>query len=81
MKIYNSDEDIIQNLKDAGCSNSQIQELLELYKQGKKQRIYAILDKHRKNILTKVHKEEKQIDCIDYFIYQMEREGWYGIKK
>lgn len=71
--MYNSDEDIIQNLKDAGCDNKQIQELLELYKNGEKEKVHKILDEHRKNVLNKVHKNEKQIDCIDYFIYQMER--------
>ncbi len=71
MDAYSSEENIIQNLKDAGCSAAQIQELIELYKQGKKEKILKILDKHRKNVLDKVHKNEKQIDCIDYFIYQM----------
>lgn len=71
--MYNSDEDIIENLKDAGCDNKQIQELLELYKNGEKEKVHKILDKHRKYVLNKVHKREKQIDCIDYFIYQMER--------
>ena len=71
----NLKEAIIQNLKDAGCSHQQIQELLELYKQNKKEKIHKILDKHRKNVLNKVHESEKQIDCIDYFIYQIERQG------
>lgn len=73
MNIYNSDEDMIENLKDAGCDNKQIQVLLELYKNGEKEKVHKILDKHRKNVLNKVHKNEKQIDRIDYFIYQMER--------
>ena len=73
MNIYNSEQEIIQNLKDAGCDNKQIHKLIELYKQGSKDKIYKILEKHRKNILNKVHKNEKQINCIDYFIYQMER--------
>ncbi len=73
MDVYNSEQDIIQNLKDAGCDDKQIQELQELYEQGQKEKMHKILEKHRKNILDKVHKNEKQIDCIDYFIYQMER--------
>lgn len=68
-----SEQDVIQNLKDAGCDNNQIQELIELYKHNKKDKILKILEEHRKNILGKVHKNEKQIDCIDYFVYQMER--------
>lgn len=68
-----SEQELIQNLKDAGCDNKQIEELIELYKQGKKDEICKILEKHRKNVLNTVHKKEKQIDCIDYFIYHMEK--------
>lgn len=71
MDVYRKEKEIIQNLKDAGCDNKQIQELMELYKQGQKEEMHKILDKHRKNILNKVHKNEKEIECIDYFIYQM----------
>lgn len=71
MKMYDVEEDMIQNLKDAGCSNKQIQELAELYRKNKKDDIYQILTKHRKKVLDKIHKNEKQIECIDYFIYKM----------
>lgn len=73
MNAYNSEEDIIQNLKDAGCSDKEIKKLITLYKEGKKEEIYRIMEKHRQNILKNVHKNEKQINCIDYFIYQMKR--------
>lgn len=75
MDVLNSEQCIIQNLKDAGCDNKQIQELLKLYKQGQKEKVHKILEEHRKNVLDKVHKNERQIDCIDYFIYQMEKEN------
>lgn len=36
MDVYNSEQDMAQNLKDAGCNNKQIQELLEkAYNMGK----------------------------------------------
>ncbi len=71
MKMYDTEEDMIQNLKDAGCGNKQIQELVELYRKNKKDDIYQILTTHRKKVLDKIHKNEKQIECIDYFIYKM----------
>lgn len=74
MDVCNLEQDMAQNLKDAGCANKQIQELLELYKQGQKEKVHKILEKHRKNVLDKVHKNERQIDCIDYFIYRMDKE-------
>lgn len=69
--MYDTEEDMIQNLKDAGCGNKQIQELVELYRKNKKDDIYQILTTHRKKVLDKIHKNEKQIECIDYFIYKM----------
>lgn len=73
MSTYNLEKDIIQNLKDAGCEDKQIEEIIVLFRKGKKDKICEILEKHRCNVLNNVHKKEKQIDCIDYFIYQMER--------
>lgn len=78
MKAYNSEDDVIQNLKDAGCTNKQIQEIMELYKSGKKDIVCKALESHRKCVVDNVHKNEKQIDCIDYFIYQMKKENKGG---
>lgn len=68
-----SEENLLQNLKDAGCNSNRIEKIIELYRQGKKEEICRILEKHRENILSNIHKNEKQIDCIDYFIYQMKK--------
>lgn len=73
MNAYNSEEDIIQNLKDTGCNSKQIQELIELYRAGKIDKIYSIMESYRNKVLNNIHKNEKQIECIDYFIHQMER--------
>lgn len=73
MNAYNFEEDIIQNLKDTGCNSKQIQELIELYRAGKIDKIYSIMESYRNKVLNNIHKNEKQIECIDYFIYQMER--------
>ena len=51
---------------------------MELYKSGKKDIVCKILENHRKCVLDNVHKNEKQIDCIDYFIYQMKKENKGG---
>ena len=44
-------ENINQNLKDAGCSHQLIEEIIELYDTGKKEKIKEILSVHRKKIL------------------------------
>lgn len=31
------------------------------------------MESHRKGLLDKVHEGEKQIDCLDYLVFQIER--------
>ena len=34
-----------------------------------------LLAQHRKRLLEKVHREERRIQCLDYLVYQMEKES------
>lgn len=70
---YGSKAAIVQNLKDAGCSQATIDCCLTCLDTGQKQELLKRLEKHRKGLLEKVHKGEKQIDCLDYLVFQIER--------
>lgn len=35
----------------------------------------SFLAQHRKCLLEKVHREERRIQCLDYLVYQMEKES------
>lgn len=81
---YGSKEAIIQNLKDAGCSQDTIECCIACLDCGKKAELLNRLEKHRNGLLHKVHKAklssgkefclwEKQIDCLDYLVYQIDR--------
>ncbi len=61
---------IIQNLKDAGCEKSTIDAFMT--STGDKARL-QLLERHRKQLLDNVHKYQKRIDCLDFLIYQMEK--------
>lgn len=74
LKIYDLEERMIEILKDAGCSHQQIGEFMELYRQGKIERLYILLEKHRRKILENLHKTEREIDCLDYLVYQMKKQ-------
>ena len=67
-------EQIIQNLKDVGLSFEQIEEILMIYKEGKISYIYKIMDNYRKGKLESVHKLQKQIDYLDFFLYKLKKE-------
>ncbi len=81
---YGSREAVIQNMKDAGCTQDIIECCIACMEQGKKNELLKRLEEHRKGLLHKVHKtkllfeneiclEEKQIDCLDYLVYQIRR--------
>ncbi len=70
---YDSREAVIQNLEDAGCAPDTIECCITCMEQGKKKELLKRLDEHRMDLLNKVHEEEKQIDCLDYLVYQVRR--------
>lgn len=70
---YGSKEAVIQNLKDAGCSRDTIECCIDCLDCGEKAELLKRLENHRKGILYKVHEGEKQIDCLDYLVYQINR--------
>ncbi|MCI8326644.1 MAG: hypothetical protein HFI37_02590 [Lachnospiraceae bacterium] len=70
---YGSKEAIIENLKDSGCSQDTIACCITCLECGKKEELLKRLQNHRKNLLHKVHEGEKQIDCLDYLVYQIDR--------
>ena len=73
MASYGSKEAVIQNLEDAGCAPDIIACCMACMEQGKKKELLKQLEEHRKGLLHKVHEEEKQIDCLDYLVYQIGR--------
>lgn len=73
MKEYGSKEAVIQNLKDAGCTENVINCCIACIEAGQKKELLKCLEKQRNVLLNKVHKEEKHIDCLDYLVYQIRR--------
>ena len=68
-----SEDAIIQNLKDAGCDIKTIQKFMSDLQKGDEKSSLKCLDTHRKKLLDSLHKEQKCIDCLDYLVYQMSR--------
>ena len=71
MRENQSTESIIQNLKDAGCDPDTIENFMADLQKGKEANGLKRLAVHRKNLLDSLHREQKCIDCLDYFVYQM----------
>lgn len=70
MTLYNKNtEDFLQNLVDAGCSETVIQSFFD--RQGRTKEQIGLLYEYRKSVLDDVHKYQKRLDCLDYLIYML----------
>lgn len=73
MRFNESDDVLIQNLKDAGCDAQTIEKFMSDLQKGKEESSLKQLAIHRKKLLDSIHKEQKRIDCLDYLVYQMSK--------
>lgn len=62
-----------QNLIDAGCGQEIVKQCMELNEEQKTAQLMQVLARHRRSLLDTVHAGQKQIDCLDYLIYWMEK--------
>ncbi len=67
------EQDVVTKLVDAGCDNELIDQFIDLLKNGKKEAGLSLLAKHRRYLLDCYHADQKKIDCLDYLLYQMNR--------
>lgn len=66
--------DVIQNLKDAGCDEETISSYIDCCACQDDHHQMSLLKKHRCCLLNNIHEDQKRIDCLDYLIYQIEKE-------
>lgn len=70
--------DVLQNLKDAGCDKQTIEAFIRLGEEECRSGQIRLLERHRRELLDAVHLEQKRIDCLDYLLYQMKKENGKG---
>lgn len=63
-----------ENLRDAGFDSDMICRCEVLAYGEKKSELLRVLSLHRRALLDTVHENEKRIDCLDYLIYQIEKQ-------
>ncbi len=66
-------QSVIQNLEDAGCDSKTVEEFLALDAEGKIREQLKLLSRQRKQLLDRVHREERCINCLDYLTYQLNK--------
>ena len=67
-------EALVQNLQDAGCNQKLIDKFLNLLNQKQFDQIFILLRKYRNTLLNNIHKQQKEIDILDYLIVDLKKE-------
>ena len=70
---YGSRQVVIQNLQDAGCTQKMVQRIMTQLEEDDFEELSKLLEQHRSCLLNLIHDKEKQIDCLDYLVYQVKR--------
>ena len=71
-----TNEFIRQSLHDSGFQEYEINRFICLIENSEKKTSYKVLKKQRYCLLDKIHLYQKMIDCLDYFIRKMKKEGF-----
>lgn len=65
---------IVENLKDAGCEDNMISKFLDLLSKKDMTSIFTLLNEYRKTLLEQLHKNQREIDNLDYLIVSLKKE-------
>lgn len=66
---------IYQNLIDAGCNKKTMDQCMSIVRNGNYSEMLPILSQHRTVLLNEVRSGQKQIDCLDYLIFQIQKKS------
>ena len=64
---------ITENLTDAGLDETEVAQCLEMLDKKEISALQKFLSDYRRQLLDSVHEYNKQIDCLDYFTYQLRK--------
>ncbi len=63
-----------QNLVDAGCDHQTVTCCMEGFWKSNQLEIERLLKQQRKKLLGDIHVGQKQLDCLDYLLYQLDKD-------
>ncbi len=66
-------DSIIMNLKDAGCDETEIREIMDAVDRNDRETVKKLVERHREVLLRRFNESKKCIDCIDYFTYRYKK--------
>ena len=70
---YQTEEELIQNMVDAGCKEETVTGVLTCLKQGQKKKGLLLLQGQRKMLLDGIHKNQSCIAFLDEVLCEMRK--------
>jgi len=64
--------EIAENLAQSGFCEAEIEKIINYLKQNNSATACRIIGTHRKKLLDLIHENQKNIDNLDYFVYQLQ---------
>lgn len=71
--IKDIETSIKQNLIDAGCDEETIACCMHSFQKGSSTHMLPTLSHYRTTLLHHIRFKQKQLDCLDYLIYQIHK--------
>lgn len=71
---YQTEEELIQNMVDAGCKEETVAGVLTCLKQGQKKKGLLLLQAQREMLLDGIHKDQSCIEYLDDVLGGMQKE-------
>ena len=68
-----TEQEIRENLADAGCSNKEIESILSCFSAGDMNGAEKLIGASRKRQLARLHECQQCIDRLDYLSYRMKK--------
>lgn len=66
-------EQVLANLKDAGCDDRAIDEAKKLCQTGKYDELHLHFRRCRAELMDELHESQRKVDRLDYLIRQTEK--------
>lgn len=73
MRQAGENNGLYQNLLDAGCTAEAASRYAKLAEEGAWNRLLRALAEQKKYLLSALHRSEKQIDCLDFLVYEINK--------
>ena len=70
----NITNEIVENLRDAGCDEKEIAEITTCFENGERKKAEKLIALCRKKQLQRLHDSQRRIDCLDFLSWRLTNE-------